>query len=199
MSYNSFKPLRPSGPQRVPDGGLAPRPAPPVPAPAPRSRAKWSIGIVAGGCAVIFVALCVVVATDLATRHQATSAVPGASQTAMLGALPPRSGGPVSPGPVVAPVHPKTLLFAEGTGAGRTATFTTGTDWYLRYSYDCPETVQEGHSTLEIFAYSAADHGTPLANDSELSGTDTLPQHGPPGLRYLRVTSPCSWTIAIIG
>jgi hypothetical protein len=160
---------------------------------------KWSSGA-AAGCAVVFAALCIAVATDLATRNASTSAAPGASQTAAApDGLVPAPTGSLSRGPVVAPVHPKTLLSVDGTGAGRTVTFTTGTDWYLRYSYDCPESVHEGRTTLEIFAYSAEDQGRPIASESELSGTDILPQHGLAGPRYLRVTSLCDWTVTVIG
>jgi hypothetical protein len=164
----------------------------------PGMRLKWGLGIAAG---LVFVVLCAVVATDLATGRTVTSANagPAPSGTRALIQVPPITF-PSSRGPVVLPVHPKTLLSVDGTGAGRTQTFTTGSDWYLRYSYDCPEGVPEGKvTTLEIFEYSGADQGRPIANESELDGTDVLPEHGPPGPRYLRISSLCDWTVTILG
>jgi hypothetical protein len=161
-------------------------------------RLRWGFGIVAG---LVFVVLCAVVATDLATWRTANSAGVAATPTATaavfrLPSIPLSS----SRGPVVLPAHPKTLLSIDGSGAGKTATFTTGTDWYLRYSYDCPEGIPEGKVlTIQIFAYSAVDQGRPIANDSELEGTDILPEHGPAGPRYLRVESLCDWTVTILG
>jgi hypothetical protein len=158
---------------------------------------KWGIGI----AALVFVVLCALVATDLVTRHTASSAGTVNASPSTVGVLVlPSLDLESSRGPVHLPAHPKTLLSIDGSGAGRTQTFTTGTDWYLRYSYDCPSSVPEDKlTTLEIFVYSAVDENRPIANESEREGTDTLPQHGPPGPRYLRVESLCDWTVTVIG
>ncbi|HKS99240.1 MAG TPA: hypothetical protein VJT31_06885, partial [Rugosimonospora sp.] len=99
--------------------------------------------------------------------------------------------------PLVHGPRPKTLLSVEGSGPGRTPRFTTGTDWYLRYSYDCPPN-QDG-LTVRIFEYSATGAGVEVANETEDTGSDTLPQHTAAGSRYLRITTQCTWTITILG
>jgi hypothetical protein len=203
MRYNPYQPLRrPNGQYRPTDGGIGlPPPSPPPlpePPPEPPPRDRRGVALVAVGCAVVFVVLCVVIATNLAGRHKATAAQPDAGPTA-TGQSPPSVALPVpeTDGPVVAPVHPKTVLSVDGRGSVKTQQFTTGADWYLRYSYQCSE-VPDG-ARLQVFEYSATEQGTLIVDETDQDGTDTLPQHGTPGTRYLRITSNCSWTVTILG
>src|SRR5262245_10052639 len=145
MAYNSYRPLKPSGPQAPAGWGVAPPPPKPEPEPPPRRRGR---GFAIAACGVAFVALCVALASNLVTRDSAPRT--SATDPTPLQLLPVATPAvPESNLPVKAPVHPKTLVSIGGRGAGRTQTFTTGTDWYLRYSYDCGPDVPRGHNTVQ--------------------------------------------------
>jgi uncharacterized membrane protein len=194
MEYRSYRPLRSNGPNRI-GPGLAPPPPPKrTPPQPPQHRGR---GLVIVAIAAVFVMLCVAVATGLAMRHNNSPAAASTAPAAAQVALSPQA--PLSDGPVVAPVHPKTLVSIDGKGAGQTQTFTTGEDWYLRYSYDCGEDLPESRRSVQIFEYSATIPGTMIVNESDQDGTDTLPQHGPAGPRYLRISSECDWTVTVLG
>lgn len=169
------------------------------PPPAAQPRASRRVrGVVTAAGVGAFAALCLAVATGLAFRHPDPPTMPAAAAGAPGNVAP---GGTPTAEPTVPagmPSRPKTLVSVDGRGTGRTKTFTTGTTWYLRYTYDCPSSAPPQGRVL-IFEYSGSGAGKELTMENDQDGSDTLPQQGRPGSRYLRVISNCTWTLTVIG
>jgi hypothetical protein len=103
---------------------------------------------------------------------------------------------PARPGPSLAPA--RTLLTLSGSGAKKTETFTTGTDWTVRYAFDCAQV--GGPSTFVL----REDVGPKpvryrLADALAVRQSGEIPRHDEPGTRYLGITTSCSWTITVTG
>jgi hypothetical protein len=92
----------------------------------------------------------------------------------------------------------RTLLTLEGSGARKTEPFTTGTDWTVRYAFDCSQI--GGPSTFVI----REDAGAKpiryrLVDIVAEKQSGVVPRHDAPGPRYLEITTSCAWSVTITG
>jgi hypothetical protein len=104
--------------------------------------------------------------------------------------------GPARTSPSLAPA--RTLLTLSGSGGKKTEAFVTGTDWTVRYAFDCTQV--GGPSTFVL----REDVGPEpvryrLTNDLAVKQAGEIPRHDDPGSRYLEIATSCSWTITVTG
>jgi hypothetical protein len=123
--------------------------------------------------------------------HHSTASSPAATPSGI------QLTGSASAAPATA-AAPKQLLKVSGDGAKNTATFATGAEWTLTYTYDCSDF---GYSGNFIVSEYGAD-GSPtsvLVNTTGTKGSDTVPVHADSGTHYLELNSECTWTVAAAG
>jgi hypothetical protein len=82
------------------------------------------------------------------------------------------------------------VLQTSGGGNTTTATFTTGSDWALRWTFACPNT-----GMLRVVAQGDSEVGVALVDETGPSGHATMYSHNTAGRHWLVVTSNCQWTL----
>jgi hypothetical protein len=91
---------------------------------------------------------------------------------------------------------PTVVLTALGSGTKNTASFYTGSDWSITYSFACA-----GSGGQDNFGVTVYDSGwksdTPI-NVRAAKGSNTAYEHGNWGTHHLSVTTECSWTLKVI-
>jgi hypothetical protein len=192
------------GSYSVPGIPPAGQPAPPTygaPAPQPKkkSKAPMVLGIVAAVVLVCCGGVAIISATSKSTPA-ATTAATGSPAT--TNGAKPVQAAPTTAAAVVAPTtaaapQPKTLLTLKGSGIKKSATFTTGDEWILKYTYDCSNFGSSGN--FQVYLYTDGTMGGVLVNELAAKGNDTAPQHGDAGSHYLEMNSECSWTVTVTG
>jgi len=95
-----------------------------------------------------------------------------------------------------APAHASTSIVLQTSGGGNTttATFTTGSDWSLRYTFACP-----GSGSFRAVERGDAENGVALADDSGPAGSGTMYSHDAAGRHWLVVSTACQWTLTATG
>jgi hypothetical protein len=90
----------------------------------------------------------------------------------------------------------KTLLTFNGSGIKKSAKFTTGDDWTLKYTYNCSGFGGSGNFIVDLYT-----NGSPedvLVNELGPAGTSTSPVYSA-GEHWLDVNSECNWTVSVEG
>ncbi|WP_326853001.1 hypothetical protein [Actinocrinis sp.] len=90
--------------------------------------------------------------------------------------------------PTPTPSPMLTVLHLTGTGDLTSPTFTTGPDWTVSYTLDCPT-----GGTLRVVEIGGQLGGIAIA-DNAPSTTDI---HDAPGTHQLRIESGCAWTLTV--
>jgi hypothetical protein len=99
---------------------------------------------------------------------------------------------PPAPTTSAAP-KPAVVFTTSGNGIKNTATFTTGPEWSVAYTFDCSALGSQGNFELSV----GSDLGNILANALATKGSDTSYEHSNPGSHYLQVNSECDWTLKV--
>lgn len=115
---------------------------------------------------------------------QAPAAAPAAVHTS--------AAAPSAPSTSAAP-KPAVVFTTSGDGIKNTATFTTGPEWSVAYTFDCSSAGGKGNFVLSV----GSDLGDILANALAAKGSDTSYEHSNPGSHYLQVNSECDWTLKV--
>ena len=84
------------------------------------------------------------------------------------------------------------VLQTTGNGDATTATFTTGSDWALRWTFACPST-----GSLRVVEQGGPQSGIVLVDEHGPAGGATMYSHNVPGAHSLVVTSDCQWTLGV--
>lgn len=99
---------------------------------------------------------------------------------------------PPAPKTTAAP-KPTVVFSTSGNGIKKTASFATGPEWFVTYTFDCSnEYGGKGNFILGV----DTDFGD-LADALAAKGGDTSYEHGDPGSHYLSVDSECDWTLKV--
>jgi hypothetical protein len=147
----------------------APPPPRPLPSPTPTNRVKLvAVPVLAAGLGFGLVAAVITVG-GLRPRPPAASPAPSPS--------------------------PRNLLVVRGGGTNGTRVFTTGTDWHLAYTFDCP---RRGGFVVSEYSGSSTPSAV-LVDSTTTKGAGAVPRRSDPGTHYLEVRSACSWTLTAIG
>lgn len=99
---------------------------------------------------------------------------------------------PPAPSTTAAP-KPAVVFTTSGNGMKNTASFTTGPEWSVAYTFDCSNAGGTGNFILDL----GGDMGDTLANALAAKGADTSYEHDKPGAHYLQVDSECDWTLKV--
>ncbi|WP_041540498.1 hypothetical protein [Catenulispora acidiphila] len=103
------------------------------------------------------------------------------------------AGTPPAAKTTAAPI-PTVVFSTSGNGIKKTASFTTGPEWFVTYTFDCSnEYGGKGNFILGV----DTDFGGDLADSLAAEGGDTSYEHGNPGSHYLSVNSECDWTLKV--
>lgn len=156
-----------------------------TPPPPPRRNKRSFLG---WGCVSIFgLALVTSISAAIGSQHPNTSAS-GTTTAPASDAAAPASSAASQP-PVV-------KLDLSGNGTQNSASFTTGPNWSIAYTFDCSN-FSDGTGNFQIFVYT--DGGLPDAPVNELSrgGNSTTYEHDNPGSHYLTMNSECPWTVKV--
>ena len=84
------------------------------------------------------------------------------------------------------------VLQTTGTGNATTATFTTGSDWALRWTFACPST-----GSLRVVEQGGPESGVVLVDEHGPAGGATMYSHDSAGTHSLVLTSNCEWTLGV--
>ncbi|MEY9931998.1 hypothetical protein ABH926_006647 [Catenulispora sp. GP43] len=126
--------------------------------------------------------------TAVTTTVTARNAAPAVAHTSAAAAPPPAPSTTAAPKPAV-------VFSTSGNGIKNTASFTTGAEWSVAYTFDCSGAGGDGKGNFVLDV--GGDMGDILANALAASGSDTSYEHGNPGSHYLQVDSECDWTLKV--
>lgn len=135
------------------------------------------------------------------TADAASTSSPGATVTTTMTAHAP-AAAPVTvtakaaaaPAPATtAQPKPAVVFTTSGDGIKKTASFTTGPEWSVTYTFDCASSGGTGNFMLDV----GDNMGESLANALAAKGGDTSYEHDNPGKHYLSVNSECNWTLKV--
>lgn len=98
----------------------------------------------------------------------------------------------------VAPVAAKVLFDKTGSGIGKTAIFTTPSEWEIDYYFDCTGFGQTGNFSITVYDGASQMKDLP-ANALGLKGSDVAYEHNLSGPYYLEVNSECDWHVTVKG
>lgn len=82
------------------------------------------------------------------------------------------------------------VLQVSGGGGATTATFTTGSDWSLHWTFACPDT-----GAFRVTEQGDVEANVALADNYGPSGSGTMYSHNAAGRHYLVVNTGCQWTL----
>jgi hypothetical protein len=105
------------------------------------------------------------------------------------------SSSPAAPATTAAP---RQMLNVSGDGIKTTATFATGAEWTLTYTYDCTDFGSSGNFIVSEYSSDGSPTSV-LVNLVGAKGSDTVPVHADAGQHYLQLNSECTWTVAASG
>jgi hypothetical protein len=97
-----------------------------------------------------------------------------------------------------APAAAKVLLDKTGSGIGKTAIFTTPSEWEIDYSFDCANFGQSGNFSITVYDGASQLKDLP-ANQLALKGSDVAYEHNLSGPYYLEMNSECDWHVVVKG
>ncbi|MCC9312378.1 hypothetical protein LN042_35895 [Kitasatospora sp. RB6PN24] len=135
--------------------------------------------------------------TSAAAPSHSVPAVPGSAPATQV--APPAAAATSAPTAEssqstqpTAPAASSTLLKTSGDGIKNTASFTTGDNWTIHYTYDCSAFGTQGNMQI----YVDYPNGDIAANALGEKGADSTTETGA-GTHTLKVNSECKWTVEV--
>lgn len=96
-------------------------------------------------------------------------------------------------GHTVAQASTSVVLQVSGGGNATTASFTTGSDWALHFTYACPDS-----GVFRVIEQGGVQNGVPLVDTSGPSGQAETYSANAAGQHRLVVSTPCQWTLTAV-
>jgi hypothetical protein len=119
------------------------------------------------------------------------------TDTASGGSSPTASPKTHASKPSPKPVHKvSTLLKLNGSGIAKTQQFRTGSNWTLKYSYDCSNFGSSGN--FSVTEYTNGQLNDVLVNELKAKNAGSTPVYDS-GAHYLEINSECDFSIKVVG
>lgn len=151
-------------------------------------------GIGCGGVVGLVIIIGVVAAVAGGNKSNNSNTAASAPTTA---SAPVTKQAPATTAPATTKAAPttKVVLKVSGSGIKNTASFTTGDDWSIKYSFNCANFGGQGNFVVTV--YDGDTMGDLPVNELAAKGSDVTYEHGDSGSHYLSINSECSWTVTV--